>query len=115
MLFVCFTVFYSVFARYDSYSAEYGCESGRTVYVTDSLDDANSTWARWNDQSDCDPDYYWGVRRGGVDSYPTLSDVYQSRAVAAAEEFDCSPGAEPPAWWSGGRPYGPRPAGGWRW
>ena len=111
-------MFYSVFARFDS---AYTCdgdsysESGRAVYVTESLDDANETWARWNDDTaDFDPDNYWVVRRGCVDSYPTLSDVYQSRAVAAAEEFDCSPGAEPPAWWSGGT-YGPRPATGFRW
>jgi hypothetical protein len=117
--FVCFTLYFTVFARYDSCSDDgdggFYSDSGRAVYVTDSLDDANSTWARWNDNSDWDPCNFWAVRRGCVDSYPTLSDAYQSQAVAAANDFDCSPGAEPPAWWSGGRVYGPRcVAGGWR-
>ena len=120
--FVCFTVYYTVFARYDACQSDGdgGCysDSGRAVYVTDSLDDANSTWDRWNNNhgDDFDPENFWAVRRGCVDSYPTLSDAYQSAAVAAANDFDCSPNAQPPAWWSGGRVYGPRPAGGgWRW
>ena len=117
--FVCFTLYFTVFARYDSCSddGDGGCysDSGRAVYVTDSLDDANSTWNRWNDDSDWDPCNFWAVRRGCVDSYDTLSDAYQSRAVAAADTFDCALGAEPPSWWSGDQAYGPQPAGPWRW
>jgi hypothetical protein len=103
-----------VFARYDSYyeDDEYGgtSDSGRCVYVTDSLDDANNTWSRWNDDPDGTDACWFSVRRGSVDAYNTLSDVYQSQAVAAADTFDCAPGAEPPIWWNGDRAYGPQPA-----
>lgn len=120
MLFVCFTVFYSVFARYDaavsdgdggSYS-----DSGRTCYVTDSLTDAFSLWDRWNDTSWWTDDEYFSVRRGGVTPYLTLSDVCQAPEVHHSDE--CDFGFDPeelPAWFDLQcyTPYGPLPVGHW--
>ena len=96
MLFVCFTLYYTVFARYDaSYDdGDGGCypESGRAVYVTDSRSDADTRWARWNDDSDWTETYFFSVRRGCVEQHATLVDAWASDAVRYADDVDYADG-----------------------
>ena len=114
MFFVFYTVFYTVFARYDAGYADdgYGSpwdESGRACHVTASKTEADKLWARWNDHSWWTDDEYFSVRRGCVEEWNTLSDAFQSEAVAAAEDLTWSTDCEPPAWWTDGV-YGPEQA-----
>ena len=57
-------MYYIAFARYDSWD-EYGGDSGRLGYLTDSFDDADMCFTSW-DNTDCTDESGFSVRRGGV-------------------------------------------------
>ena len=92
---------YTVFARYDSYD-EYGCSSGRAVYVTHDKQDAFDVWdqmnkcdtaliaARWNNWEEPSSEEYWGVRRGCVTEYNSLQEAWASPEVGASDDIDWS-------------------------
>lgn len=72
---------YTAFARFDSVDDEWGCDSGRSVYVTDTLADAERQMAEWVEGYSGVRDGYewsWWIRRGGTDewtSWKTLSET----------------------------------------
>ena len=57
-------MYYIAFARFDSWD-EYGGDSGRCSYLTDSFDDADMCFTSW-DNTDCTGESGFAVRRGGV-------------------------------------------------
>ena len=102
-VYLCTTVFYTVFARYDaSYDdGDGGCypDSGRAVYVTGSRSDADAVWARWNDDADWTETYWFSVRRGCVEHHATLADAWNSDFVRCSDDVNWAPDAQPPSGW----------------
>ena len=96
---VDYTRHYTVFARYDAWD-EYGCSSGRAVYVTNDKQDALDVWdkmnsddlesqaADFNHTEQPSDDHYYGVRRGGITEYRSLEEAWASPEVAASDNID---------------------------
>ena len=86
-----FTMFYTVFARYDAHTTDpdYGVffEDGRCVYLTDSREDADRVWDMWQ-AGTYEEDHSFSIRRGCVDEYPTLIEAVDSDAMQWADSFD---------------------------
>ena len=94
VLFVLYTVFYTVFARYDGWETDtdhgtFGT-SGRVCYVTDDADDAARVWFDWDRGTD-EPDYGFFVRRGCIEQHETLDDAMSSDAVRYADGWPDMP------------------------
>ena len=83
---------YTAFARYDSYD-EYGCDSGRVVYITDTLADAERQMAEWTEgYTGVDEDgneYAWRIRRGGTDEWTSWRELESTCHLAT--EWRCAP------------------------
>ena len=79
-------MYYITFARYDSWD-EYGGDSGRMCYITDSASDAEREWYDLNHVELTD-DYGLTVRRGGVfGPFHSLDDDEPSGFIACCDEL----------------------------
>ena len=89
------------FARYDAWYEDPAhpedsySDSGRCAYVTTSEEDARKTFDRWCTGQFNDEHYVFGVRRGFVQSYPSLEDAELVDVFGWCDEVEWSKDLEP--------------------
>lgn len=83
-----------MFARFDSSfeDEEYGfvTDSGRCVYVTDTLEDANRVWDVWSNGGFHPEQCNFSVRRGGVQEHSSVHDKFFKELLWAADDHSWS-------------------------